>query len=39
IEKSGLKLKTYECFMANDYSLEKALKFKNAITMAVVLNA
>ncbi|HEH5120953.1 TPA: class I SAM-dependent methyltransferase [Campylobacter coli] len=39
IEKSGLKLKAYECFMANDYSLEKALKFKNAITMAVVLNA
>ncbi len=39
IEKSGLKFKAYECFMANDYSLEKALKFKNAITMAVVLNA
>lgn len=39
VEKSGLKLKNYECFMANDYSLEKALKFKNAITMAVVLNA
>lgn len=39
VEKSGLKLKAYECFMANDYSLEKALKFKNAITMAVVLNA
>ncbi|HEC1793161.1 class I SAM-dependent methyltransferase [Campylobacter lari] len=35
-KKADLKIKQYECFMANDYSLEKALKFKNAITMAVV---
>lgn len=35
-KKANLKIKQYECFMANDYSLEKALKFKNAITMAVV---
>lgn len=34
--EAGLKIKQYECFMANDYPLEKALKFKNAITMAVV---
>lgn len=39
MEKSGLKIKEYRCFMANDYSLEKALKFKNAIIMAVVLHA
>lgn len=35
-KNANLKIKQYECFMANDYSLEKALKFKNAITMAVV---
>ncbi|AJC93081.1 SAM-dependent methyltransferase [Campylobacter subantarcticus LMG 24377] len=35
-KKADLKIKNYKCFMANDYSLEKALKFKNAITMAVV---
>ncbi|WP_291950108.1 class I SAM-dependent methyltransferase [Campylobacter sp.] len=37
VKKADLKIKHYEYFMANDYSLEKALKFKNAITMAVVL--
>ncbi|MCR6570887.1 class I SAM-dependent methyltransferase [Campylobacter insulaenigrae] len=37
VKNANLQVKQYECFMANDYSLEKALKFKNAITMAIVL--
>ncbi|WP_291949971.1 class I SAM-dependent methyltransferase [Campylobacter sp.] len=37
LDEAGLKIKTCEYFMANDYSLEKALKTKNAIVMAVVL--
>lgn len=37
LNKAGLKIKECEYFMANNYSLEKALKTKNAIVMAVVL--
>ena len=37
IKKAGLKIKESNYFMANNYSLEKALKLKNAITMTVVL--
>lgn len=37
LNKVGLKIKECEYFMANNYSLEKALKTKNAIVMAVVL--
>ncbi|MBK1964670.1 class I SAM-dependent methyltransferase [Campylobacter novaezeelandiae] len=37
IQKAGFYIKEKEFFMANNYSLEKALKFKNAITMVVVL--
>lgn len=36
-DKAGLFIKQEECFMANDYSLEKALKYKNAIIMTAVL--
>ncbi|ELR7241974.1 methyltransferase domain-containing protein, partial [Campylobacter coli] len=37
LKNAGLKIKECEYFMANNYSLEKALKTKNAIVMAVVL--
>ncbi|MBF7059534.1 class I SAM-dependent methyltransferase [Campylobacter volucris] len=37
LNKAGLKIKESKYFMANNYSLEKALKTKNAIVMAVVL--
>ena len=37
LKNAGLKIKECEYFMANNYSLEKALKSKNAIIMSVIL--
>ncbi|EAH5177819.1 class I SAM-dependent methyltransferase [Campylobacter lari] len=37
LNKAGLKIKKREYFTANNYSLEKALKTKNAIIMTVIL--
>lgn len=37
--KANLTIKKEQCFMANDYSLEKALKYKNAIIMTAILKA
>ncbi|EAK9939959.1 class I SAM-dependent methyltransferase [Campylobacter lari] len=37
LNKAGLKIKKCEYFTANNYSLEKALKTKNAIIMTVIL--
>ncbi|WP_104749643.1 class I SAM-dependent methyltransferase [Helicobacter cynogastricus] len=39
IAQAGLHVKEHTYFMANDYSLEKALRFKNAILMVLVLRA